>query len=97
MGGYYGFSPKFGVAGATAYGVFTIENLLAPGWDAHAALGLGLYKPKSEAGTFGFSAKAALSKRLNANTQLGLEGAYFNLDAPKYEFLTVGLYAKYYF
>ncbi|MBL7793512.1 MAG: VWA domain-containing protein [Saprospiraceae bacterium] len=93
-GGYYGFDQNFYVLGATIYakGQFPLSS---SGLSMSLAAGGGIYKPKNTDSSGGYSLRLALHWAATSRLDLSLEGGYFNLPTPDYQFLTVGLGLRY--
>ncbi|MBK8705344.1 MAG: VWA domain-containing protein [Saprospiraceae bacterium] len=93
-GGYYGFDQNFYVLGATLYakGQFPLSS---SGLSMSLAAGAGIYKPKNTDSSGGYSLRLALHWAATSRLDLSLEGGYFNLPTPDYQFLTAGLGLRY--
>ena len=93
--GYYGFSGGFNILGASLLAGYRIDP--TPGLYLRPAVGIGLFKPKGQASSIGYTARVELVKNLNSHLDGTLHIGYFNIPGPKYPFLTLGVGVKYHF
>jgi hypothetical protein len=96
VAGYYGFSDNFYILGGTLYAKGS-ASIGSGGFMVTGAIGGGLYKPKGEDTSAGYSVRLALSKHINARLAVSLDGAWFHLIDPGYSFATLGVGLKYFF
>lgn len=95
VGGYYSFRKDYSITGAALYlkGHFNIGNQTS----FTLAGGGGIYKPKNDDATGGYSLRAGVERTFARRWVIGLEASYFNLPEPKISFGTLGLGLKYRF
>ncbi|MCC6280543.1 MAG: VWA domain-containing protein [Saprospiraceae bacterium] len=95
VGGYYNFQKDYSITGGTLYlkGHFNTANQL------HLTLagGGGIYKPKNDDATSGYSLRVGVERVFSQRWIIGLDASYFNLPEPKISFGALGLGLKYRF
>jgi hypothetical protein len=96
VGGYYGFKENFSITGAALFLKYNWAGVFSPTTGLFVAAGPGVYKPKAEDLSLGYSLKAGFEKRFQEHWTASLEFAGVFPKADRY-FGTAGIGLQYHF